>query len=224
MFNNASAGVKGEALGVASTAATTFTRLENEERRERLIALGRDLFSIHPYDALSIDDIAAAAGVSRGLLYHYFPNKREYYVAVVRAAAEEMRELTTPDPDLPPLEQLLRSLDAYLDYAEQHAEGYKAVLLGGIGSDEEVRQIAEEMRALNARRIFDGLGIEEPPPALRLAVRAWVGLVEAASLDWLAHRDVSRGSLVGALMRALNSSLGMARALDPELELPPAAD
>jgi AcrR family transcriptional regulator len=201
---------------------TPVLRLDSEERRERLIAVGRDLFSVHPYDALSVDDIAAAAGVSKGLLYHYFSGKRDFYVAVVRGAAEEMRELTTPDPGLPPLEQLMRSLEAYLDYAEHHAEGYKTVLQGGIGSDDEVRAIADDMRALNVRRILAGLGVEDPPPALRLAIRAWVGLVEAASLDWLAHRDVSREALVGALMRALGSSLGMARRLDPELELPPA--
>lgn len=205
---------------MASTAATSFTRLVSDERRHELIRLGRELFSVHPYDALSVDDIAATAGVSKGLLYHYFPSKRDFYVAVVSAAAEEMRELTTPDPTLPPLEQLVQGLEAYFDYAEHHAEGYRAVLLGGIGSDEEVRQIADEMRALNAQRIFDGIGVEEPAPALRLLVRAWVGFVEAASLDWLAHRDVARDRLIDALMQALTSSLAMARTLDPEIELP----
>ena len=197
-----------------------YTRLGTEQRRESLILLGRELFSIHPYDALSVDDIAAAAGVSKGLLYHYFPSKRDFYVAVVRAAADEMRALTARDPDLPPEAQLRRGLKAYLDYAEHHAEAYRTVLQGGVGSDDDVRQIADEMRELYVRQILDALGIGEPRPALRLALRSWVGLVEAASLDWLAHRDVSRDALVTGLTRALGSSLGMARALDPEIELP----
>lgn len=197
----------------------TYTRLGTEQRRESLILLGRELFSVYPYDALSVDDIAAEAGVSKGLLYHYFPSKRDFYVAVVRAAADEMRELTARNPDLPPDEQLRRGLEAYLGYAQQHAEAYRTVLQGGVGSDDDVRQIADEMRELYVRQILDALGFGEPPPALRLALHSWVGLVEAASLDWLAHRDVSRDALVIALMRALASSLGMARALDPEVEL-----
>jgi AcrR family transcriptional regulator len=64
-----------------------------DERREELIRFGRELFSRRAYDALSIDDIAAAASVSKGLLYHHFENKRDYYVAVVRAVTAEMREV-----------------------------------------------------------------------------------------------------------------------------------
>ena len=200
-------------------ASRAYTRLENERRREDLIRLGRELFSVHSYDALSVDDIAAAAGVSKGLLYHYFPSKRDFYVAVIRAAVEEMRELTDPDPDLPPLEQLRRGVVAYFDYAEHRAAGYRAVLQGGIGSDREVREIAEDMRDFYARRLLAGLGIDDPRPALRLAIRGWIGLMEAVTLDWLAHRDVDREQLVAALLRALGSSLEMARALDPEVEL-----
>jgi AcrR family transcriptional regulator len=200
-------------------AIPAFTRLDSEQRRDSLIRLGRELFSLHPYDALSVDDIAGAAGVSKGLLYHYFPSKRDFYVAVVRAAAEEMRELTAPDLELAPLVQLTGSLEAYLEYAEHHAQGYRTVLQGGVGSDDEVRQIADQMRDENVRRVLHGLGVENPRPALRLAIRSWVGFVEAASLDWLEHRDVSRDALVAALIRVLGSSLGMARALDPALEL-----
>lgn len=196
-----------------------YTRLENERRREDLIRLGRELFSVHPYDALSVDDIADAAGISRGLLYHYFDSKRDFYVAVVRTAADEMREVTEPDPDASPLEQLQQGLSAYFDYAEHRAEGYRAVVQGGIGADEEVRQIADEIRALNAQRILDSLGARDPRPALRLAVRGWVGLVETVTLDWLDHRDVDREQLILELMRALNSSLAMARSLDPKLAL-----
>jgi AcrR family transcriptional regulator len=203
----------------SQTATRGYTRLENERRREDLLRVGRELFSVHPYDALSVDDIAAAAGMSRGLLYHYFESKRDFYVAVVRTAAEEMREVTEPDPDAAPLEQLRQGLTAYFDYAEHRAEGYRAVVQGGIGADREVRDIADEIRQLNAQRILDSLGAHDPRPALRLAVRGWVGLVEAVTLDWLDHHDVDRERLIAELMSALNSSLAMARSLDPKLKL-----
>ena len=195
-------------------ASRAYTRLDNERRREDLIRLGRELFSLHAYDALSVDDIATAAGVSKTLLYHYFPSKRDFYVAVIRAAVEEMREVTDPDPDLPPLEQLRRGVVAYFDYAEHRAEGYRAVVQGGVGSDPEVREIADEMRDFYARRILTGLGIDAPHPALRLAIRGWIGAMEAVTLDWLEHRDVDRERLVEGMLRALGSALETARALE----------
>jgi AcrR family transcriptional regulator len=72
----------------------TRTRLEVEQRRAQLLTLGQELFSSSTYDELSIDDIARAAGISKGLLYHYFPSKRDYYVATIRVAAGELLHQT----------------------------------------------------------------------------------------------------------------------------------
>ncbi len=96
------------------------------------------------------------------------------------------------------------------------------MLQGGIGADREIWKIAEEMRALTIERVQRGLGVNEPRPALRSALRGWVGFCEATSLDWLAHRDLSREELIEALMLALGSALRGAQRLDPEVgfELP----
>src|SRR3954466_2673525 len=98
---------------------------------------GEAVFSERPFEEVSIDDIAAAAGISKNLLYHYFSGKRELYLAVIGEAAERMLELTAPDETLEPVERLHASLRAHLDYAEEHAEGYTA-LLRGASSDAEV--------------------------------------------------------------------------------------
>ena len=79
-------------------------RLSTDARREQLVALGVEMFSERPFDEVSIDDIAASAGISKGLLYHYFPSKRDFYVAVVRHSADEMQAVTETDPDLAPLD------------------------------------------------------------------------------------------------------------------------
>src|SRR6188472_1483891 len=113
-------------------------RLSTDARREQLVALGVEMFSERPFDEVSIDDIAASAGISKGLLYHYFPSKRDFYVAVVRHSADEIVVLTEGDPDLPPPERLAASLDRYLEYVKTHARGYVTVLRAGIGSDPEV--------------------------------------------------------------------------------------
>jgi AcrR family transcriptional regulator len=186
-------------------------RLTTDARREQLVALGSEMFSERPFDEVSIDDIAAAAGISKGLLYHYFPSKRDFYVAVVRQAADEMKVVTETDPGLEPIDRLSAGLDRYLEYVETHARGYATVLRAGIGSDPEVAAIVEDVRSTMARRILDDLPIEgEAPAGVRIAVRGWVGFAEAASLEWVERREVTRDELRDLLIKALTGAVGAA--------------
>jgi AcrR family transcriptional regulator len=192
-------------------AAARRARLTTDARREQLVALGGEIFSERPFDEVSIDDIAAAAGISKGLLYHYFPSKRDFYVAVVREAADEMQAVTETDPDLPALERLSAGLDRYLEYVETHARGFATVLRAGIGSDPEVASIVEDVRAAMAGRILEDLPVDGPPPAgVRIAVRGWVGFAEAASLEWLERREIPRDELRDLLIKALTGAVGAA--------------
>jgi AcrR family transcriptional regulator len=202
-------------------AASRRARLSTDARRGQLVALGIDIFSERPFDEVSIDDIAAAAGISKGLLYHYFPSKRDFYVAVIRSAADEMQALTEPDPALEPRERLAAALERYLEYVETHARGYATVLRAGIGSDPAVADIVEEVRGAMVARLLDDLPVtppgEEPPVALRVAVRGWVGFVEAASLDWLEHRGLARAGLREMLIAALDGAVSAAAGADPRV-------
>jgi AcrR family transcriptional regulator len=186
-------------------------RLSTDARREQLVALGVEMFAERPFDDVSIDDIAAAAGISKGLLYHYFPSKRDFYVAVVRHSADEMQAITETDPELPPLERLADGLDRYLEYVSTHARGFATVLRAGIGSDPEVAAIVEGVRAAMARRILDDVATDEPPPpGIRIAIRGWVGFAEAASLEWLERRELTRDELRELLIRALTGAVAAA--------------
>jgi AcrR family transcriptional regulator len=183
-------------------------RLTVDERREQLVRLGVQIFSERPYDEVSIDGIAAAAGISKGLLYHYFPSKRDFYVAVVRHGAQEMEDATLVEDAATPEEGLVAGLERYLDYVEEHASGFSAVLGAGIGNDPEVRAIVDGVRRVMTDRILDNLRDRvhpavTPTPAVRIAVRGWVGFAEAASLDWLQHREVSRARLRDLLASTL---------------------
>ena len=186
------------------------SRLSTDARREQLVALGVEMFSERPFDEVSIDDIAASAGISKGLLYHYFPSKRDFYVAVVRHSADEMQAVTETDPDLAPLERLSAGLDRYLEYVDTHARGYSTVLRAGIGSDREVAAIVEDVRSAMANRILDDFPGDAPPPGVRIAVRGWVGFAEAASLEWLERRELSRDELRDLLIQALTGAVGAA--------------
>lgn len=165
-------------------------------RRQRLIEIGLELFSNQPYDEVAIDDIAEQAGISKGLLYYYFPTKHAFYVAIVREAAAQLLEVTDPDETLAPLERLRVGLLAYFTYAEQHMQAYLALLRGGVGIDAEVAAIVDEVRQTYAQRVLKGLpGSEKPTPLLRLAVQGWVGFVEALSVDWLEQREIEKATL-----------------------------
>lgn len=184
-----------------------YVRLSPDDRRARLLELGIRVFSERPYDDFSMDDVAAEAGVSKGLLYHYFPSKRHFYMAALRTAVEQVTVLTEPDQSMPIEEQLRAGLDIYLAYVEQHPSAYRAILRGGIGSDAEVASITEEFRVVTIRRLQRAIGVPDPRPGVRMALRAWVGAVEAASLDWLEHRDLTRAELVEMLFAALPALL-----------------
>jgi len=185
-----------------------YVRLSPGDRRAQILALAVRLFTERPYDDFSMDELAAEVGVSKGLLYHYFPSKRALYLEALREAAADLLALTRPDRGLGLDDQLRAGLDAYLAYVEEHAAAYRAVLRGGVGTDPEVAAVAEEVRGAIRDRILAGLGIARPEPRLRLAVTGWVGLVEAASLEWLDRRDVARTELVGMLAAALPALLG----------------
>jgi len=208
-------------------ASARRARLSTDARREQLVALGIEIFSERPFDEVSIDDIAAAAGISKGLLYHYFPSKRDFYVDVVRSAAGEMQALTEPDPALEPRARLAAALERYLEYVETHARGYATVLRAGIGSDPAVAAVVEEVRRVMAARLLEDLPAGgdggEPPPALRVAVRGWVGFVEAASLDWLERGGLDRDGLRDMLVAALDGAVSAAAGTDPRVAGPAVA-
>ena len=129
-----------------------YTRLGVDERRRRLLMLGADLFARHPYDELSMARIAREAGISKALLYHYFPSKQAYFAATLEQAAAELAQATAPDLELPLAEQLAGSLDAYLTWIEEHADAYTK-LFPSIGAVPEVRELVDRVRDETAQRI-----------------------------------------------------------------------
>jgi AcrR family transcriptional regulator len=180
-----------------------YTRLDVDQRRRQLLELGADLFARHAYDELSMARIAREAGISKALLYHYFPSKQAYFAATLEQAAAELAEATRPDPGLPPVEQLAGSLDAYLGWIERRPDAY-AKLVRSLGAVPEVRELVDRVRDATAARILAGLAPgREPTPALRAAVHGWLWFMDGAVLDWIEHRDLDRARLHGLLLGTL---------------------
>ncbi len=178
-------------------------RLSVADRRRQLLDLGLRAFADRSYDAVSIDEIAEQAGISRSLLFHYFASKHDYYVAVLGRAAEALLEQTVTEGDGPPAERLEAGLHAYFRFVDQHAGAYATLLRGGVGFDPVVQELVESTR----RRFVDtirehiepliaGVAGGADPPRLRAALRGWIGLVEALALDWIEHRDLPVAEIV----------------------------
>jgi AcrR family transcriptional regulator len=183
--------------------APAYQRLQVDERRRRLLELGAELFTRHTYAELSMAAIAREAGISKALLYHYFPSKQAFFVATLEQQAEELAALIAIDPALPPVEQLTRALDAFLGWVEENAEGY-GKLLHGATSHAEVRELVDQVRSGTADRIIAGLAAGgAPPPALRAAVHGWLWFMDGVLTDWLEHRDMERQQLLGLLLGTL---------------------
>lgn len=185
--------------------APAYRRLENDERRRRLLELGARLFTEHAYDEISMAQIARAAGISKALLYHYFPSKQDYFVATLAGGAEELRARVEPDPSLPPAQALAEAVDAYLRWIEDNRDAY-AKLFQSAGAVPEVRELVAGVRTASAERILEGLGQAENARA-RIAVRGWLWFMDGACLDWIAHRDLERVELHGLLLGTLAGAL-----------------
>lgn len=190
------------------------SRLSTDERREQLLAAGAELLGKRPYGEVSIGEIAAAAGVSKGLLYHYFPTKKDFVVAALHRGEQELGELTAPDPGLPAAEQLDAALDRFLDFVEEHAAAYMAIFRSRGGGDPEIEATLEQNRQLRLSALIDSLGRWEAAPVqiertplLETALQGWIFFVEGAVLRWLERRDLERAELRRLLRQALIDSL-----------------
>src|SRR5687768_17968431 len=124
---------------VTTTTSGTRTRLTPDQRRTQLLDLGVSLLATRSLDELTIDVLAEEAGISRGLLYHYFGNKQDFRLAVVRRAVDDLVEQTAPPPGGDPLERLLASVAAYVDYVVANYQRYTSLARGAAGGNESLR-------------------------------------------------------------------------------------
>ncbi|MCK1796199.1 TetR/AcrR family transcriptional regulator [Streptomyces sp. XM4193] len=196
-------------------------RMDTEQRRQQLIAVALELFSTRSPDDVSIDDIATAAGISRPLVYHYFPGKHSLYEAAVQVAADELTALFAEPAEGPLTDRLDRVLNRYFDFVQEHGPSFCALLRGGTAGGvgpgaaragaalEGVREKAYEQMRRHLR-------LEDPGPRLRLLLTSWVQLVETAAFSWVTERAVPREELVPRLVHDLVALTAVTAAHDEQ--------
>lgn len=184
--------------------ATRRTRLSPDERRAQLIALGVGALASGPLESLTIESLAAAAGVSRGLVIHYFDTRDGLHREVVRTACDAMLHATQPDEALEPLDRLHDTLTRLVRFVRDHRLTFHSLVRGAASGDPEVRELVEETRTVQTGwlvRAFLELGTPDSD-TLRIALRSWVAFAEQALVDGALHSELSSDELVLFLDRS----------------------
>ncbi len=186
--------------------------MSHQDRREQLLDIGLAMLATRPLEEMSIELLAEEAGISRGLLYHYFANKQEFHLDVVRRAVADLTAVTAPRGIADPMEQLTTSMAAYVDYVVDNYAGYVSLVHAAAGGNEDLREVYLQARDALTSRVFEAVGAEEladlgivDTPAARLLVQGWAALAEEMTINWVAgdRSSCSREQLLSMLAGAL---------------------
>jgi AcrR family transcriptional regulator len=195
-----------------SAASPVRRRLSAEDRRRQLVGIGLSQIVETPIQDLSMDDVAAEAGISRGLLFHYFPTKTDFYLACIAAAGRRILRNTAPDPELPGEQQVEMATRLMIEQIERRRDFYLALVHGHGVADPRVSEVMDSVREGSTERVMAALGV---PEFRRPVVRAWWAYTEDRALTWSAvptgERPVPVSVLVEECVAALHALLRISR-------------
>lgn len=195
-----------------------WSRLDYDDRREQILATARALFSNRPYGDVSTIEIAEAAGVTRGLLHHYFGTKRSLYLEVVKdlvgsPVLDLFETISSTTAGEPPLRGWEDSVDLWMKVVEANQDSWLiAISAGETGRDRAMQEILEQARERTASQVIQVLGVDEKQvPEIRSVVRGFASLAEEITREWLQRKRLTREQariiLVGALPSMVDNLL-----------------
>jgi AcrR family transcriptional regulator len=196
----------------AQVAVRGRTRLSREARREQLLDVAMLLFESRSYDSVSLESIAEQAGVSAGLVHHYFGTKREVFRSVVMREIAGFQLAVAPPPGeqdagLSPAERLRASLERYLTFVLERPKGF-AFVMGVHGTPgAELRQATDQAREAVHRAVLELIGRPQPTEAQGLLLWGWLGFVERVTTRWIERGGMEREALVELLLSAARAVL-----------------
>lgn len=192
-------------------------RLTAEDRRKQLVGIGLMMLRTQPIHELSIDAVAAEAGISRGLLFHYFPTKRDFYVEVMSAAGRRLLRVTKPDPSLPADEQLRQMLLSFVAFVTRRRDSYISFVRGAAGGDVFVVEVYAATRAGLTTRVLELLDsaveADRPGSRDRMTVHAWLAYAEDLAIEWSGLAEADRPTSAEELVDQATAALHALRAL-----------
>ncbi|WP_235006426.1 TetR/AcrR family transcriptional regulator [Nocardiopsis sp. JB363] len=181
------------------------TRMTQDERRRQLVGIGLRMLVERPIQELAIDEVAKEAGISRGLLFHYFPNKTAFHEAVVAAAARRVLRNTAPDEGLEPWAAVAQFVERYLEQVERRRDSYLALVFGG-GPVTLDGALVADLRASMGERVRALLDLSEVHAP---TTRSWTAYVEDRALNRTPVREGALAEETDHCVRALRALLDL---------------
>jgi AcrR family transcriptional regulator len=183
-----------------------WERLEPDARRAQILRCARELFAAQRYAAVSMEQIAVAAGVRRGLVNHYFGSKRELFIDVVREMLGSFNAAFPLPERAGPLDEVVADhVRRWLDVVEADAATWFAIVgAEGFGRDPDVEKLVDRARDAMVEGVVEVLP-GEPGDELRVVLRAYSGLAEVVTREWLQRRTIDRARAEALLRTALLS-------------------
>ena len=187
-----------------------FSRLDPEQRRRQILDAANALFAERAYDEVSIEDIASAAGVTRGLVHHYFGGRKEVYIALVEQLGAVREERLRRPEGRSARARVSDTVSRWLDWTEDNRAIYLATMGRGEDiADPDVRRVVTDLvRRAVALLIRFHSDIAEDSPRLRYALECWTGLNRAATRRWLtgeATREATHELIASTLEHVLRT-------------------
>ena len=187
------------------------SRMTPSQRRDQLLDVGAAMFASLSYDDVSMDDVADRAAVSRALVYHYFPSKKELFAALWRRAHDELLKSATFEGPSPLIEQVRRALTAHMDFYESNAPLVFLANRSDIALDPVVREpISVDLETLRSR-LLDATGLSGHTRVVASAgLVGWIAFVREVVIVRLEHGKISREEAVSLCLAVLEAALGPA--------------
>ena len=165
----------------------TRTRLPPATRRDEILDTARRLFAERGYATVSASEVAREAGVTPGLLHHYFGGKRGLFETLVQRLGPQILEVVRVDTTRTVRARTRSFATSWLDWVDAHRQ----IWLATAGLDEnlaepEVREIVERIR----ERVIDGLIADYPAtlsdePPIRLMLQSFLAFSRVVVRNWL---------------------------------------
>ncbi len=179
-------------------------RLPPAERRGAIVAAALKLFAARPEQEIGLEDIAAAAGITRNLLYRYFDSRAAIHRAAAEEAVRRLAQTMVIDPGTPLVEKSPGNIAAFLDTYEEQDPAMLLLQRAATSQDAEVAAVAGRARGLLVRGIAaNHLQSLDPPPAVIAALHGYLALAESLIAAWLDHGTLTRAQVETALAAAL---------------------
>jgi AcrR family transcriptional regulator len=183
------------------------------QRREQLIDSALEIAAREGHENLAFEAVANRAGVTRNLVYHYFPGGRQQLLeAAVHRAGEQLSSGWVTDPGVPLGERLVSNLNRMMDHAAEPTDAWQLYRQGRSLIDPNLLEISRQYRERVIGTIaLNQLGTTEPPPIVRIALDGFLAYVETvieSAIEQGTPREQVMELVAGTLMSAMNAAAG----------------